>query len=274
MFFSLFLLIPTNSNAAYIQRINSLESEITVNEDSTLSVRDEIQFNITGKGMRRPLYKDFPTLCKDKLGKKYIVSYEILDVLRDDKPISYRTKRLINGWRLLLGKRNSVLPAGKYAYTIRYKTSRQISFFKDRDELFWNVTGNGWSLHIQRATATVILPGGANHSILESEAFTGDGGAGTRSARASHNSYRDPIFRTGRRLNPKEKFTIYLAWPKGFVDEPRSLQKTLYFMLDKRDSICALLLLVLLWGYYMVCWNISKKPPEKHPISRSKFQCR
>ena len=69
------------------------------------------------------------------------------------------------------------LRPGVYTYTIRYRVDRELGFFKDFDELYWNVTGNGWTFAIDRAEAVIELPPGAK--ILKSAAYTGyQGGRG------------------------------------------------------------------------------------------------
>ena len=40
-----------------------------------------------------------------------------------------------------------------------YRTDRQMGYFSDHDELYWNATGNGWSFPIDHASARVLLPG-------------------------------------------------------------------------------------------------------------------
>ncbi len=67
------------------------------------------------------------------------------------------------------------LPPGDYTYTITYRTSRQLGFFDNHDELYWNVTGNGWAFAMDQVTATVILPPGA--ALTSAEAYTGPSGA-------------------------------------------------------------------------------------------------
>ena len=57
-----------------------------------------------------------------------------------------------------VGDKNRNLDAGVYTYTLSYRTNRQLGFFDDRDELYWNVTGNGWSFPIDAASASVRLP--------------------------------------------------------------------------------------------------------------------
>ena len=41
---------------------------------------------------------------------------------------------------------------------IRYTTTRQLGFFESYDELYWNVTGNGWIFPIDRAEVRIRLP--------------------------------------------------------------------------------------------------------------------
>ena len=44
-----------------------------------------------------------------------------------------------------LGAAQQMLPRGPHMYRISYRTARQLGFFERHDELYWNVTGNGWS---------------------------------------------------------------------------------------------------------------------------------
>ena len=57
-----------------------------------------------------------------------------------------------------LGDANVGLNPGEHTYSLRYRSDRQIGFFASRDELYWNVTGNGWAFPIDSASATVRLP--------------------------------------------------------------------------------------------------------------------
>ena len=51
-----------------------------------------------------------------------------------------------------------MLPHGEHTYELVYRTDRQMGYFADHDELYWNVTGNGWDFPIDRVTARVELP--------------------------------------------------------------------------------------------------------------------
>ena len=73
---------------------------------------------------------------------------------------TFRVEDFANGKRIYLGDPNAIVPRGRHVYTISYTTNRQLGFFKDHDELYWNATGNGWIFPIRHASATVHLPAG------------------------------------------------------------------------------------------------------------------
>ena len=52
---------------------------------------------------------------------------------------------------IYVGAKNIMLPPGDHTYTLTYATRRQLGFFDDHDELYWNVTGNGWTFPIRQA---------------------------------------------------------------------------------------------------------------------------
>ena len=54
-----------------------------------------------------------------------------------------------------IGDKDVFLEDGLHRYVIRYRTTRQIGFFEKYDELYWNVTGNGWDFAIDSARVTI-----------------------------------------------------------------------------------------------------------------------
>lgn len=63
----------------------------------------------------------------------------------------YNTR--IQSFPLLLIARPFHFHAAEYGYALRYRTSRLIGYFENHDELYWNVTGLGWSFTIERHRA-------------------------------------------------------------------------------------------------------------------------
>lgn len=165
------------SARAQDERILSFHSDITVNPNASMLVRETIKVRSAGDQIRRGIYRDFPTRYKDRLGNQYVVGFAVLEVQRDGKPEPSRIERQSNGERVYIGRKNVYLDPGEYTYTLVYRTTRQLGFFPDHDELYWNVTGNGWIFPIDAASATVTLPKGIVKEALWRDAYTGPQGS-------------------------------------------------------------------------------------------------
>ena len=74
-----------------------------------------------------------------------------------------------------MGDSNVYLDPGIYTYQLRYRTSRQLGFFDNQDELYWNVTGTGWAFDIHKAAARLTLPDTADTISLSG--YTGPQGS-------------------------------------------------------------------------------------------------
>ncbi|QQS35379.1 MAG: DUF2207 domain-containing protein [Ignavibacteriales bacterium] len=249
------------------ERIESYHSEIKINTDGSMNVEETIKVYSLGQQIKRGIFRDFPTRYKDDYGNKVIVDFELLETLRDGKTEPNHYENVSNGIRIYLGSENIFLTPRKfYTYTIRYKTSRQLGFFKDHDELYWNVTGNGWAFEIQKATARITLPEGISKDDLKAYAFTGQFGSKGRNYTYKINPDASVEFITKYSLNGYEGLTVVVEFPKGFVKEADTSQKINYFIKDNRSIIIALAGLVILFLYYIFFWFRYGRDPEKQTI--------
>ncbi|MDP6136428.1 MAG: DUF2207 domain-containing protein, partial [Arenicellales bacterium] len=130
------------------ERILSFESLVTVEKSGTLTVTETITVLAEGKKIKRGIYRDFPTHYRDRAGNNYTVGFELLSVTRDGLPEPHHIGDLDNGVRVKVGESNTFLQPGKYAYTLTYRSNRQIGFFDTHDELYWNATPHDWSFPI------------------------------------------------------------------------------------------------------------------------------
>jgi len=252
------------SRAFQKEGILDFKSRIQIFQDGSMRVDETIKVVSTGRNIRHGIYRDFPTTYKDAYGNTYRVDFRILKVFRDGRPESYHLKNLSNGVRIYMGKKNVLLRPGIYTYTLVYKTNRQLGFFKDHDELFWNVTGNAWRFPIAHAEAMVVLPQGAR--ITRYTAYTGVQGSRGKAFKVEKNTNGNLVFYTTRTLAPHEGFTIVVAWPKGFVREPTAKEKAAYFIRDNGSIIAAALGLIVLFFYYFLTWLAVGKDPAKGTI--------
>jgi hypothetical protein len=150
-------------------------SEITVHEDGGVTVVETITVVATGNKIKRGIYRDFPTDYESTHGNWVRVGFEVLEVLRDGVPEPYFTKTQGNGVRVYMGSSDVFLTPDHYTYTLAFRTDRQVGFFEDFDELYFNAIAHGWEFPIERAKATVHLPRGAD--VMSTTAFTGHEGS-------------------------------------------------------------------------------------------------
>ena len=140
------------------ERILSFDSNITVQQDASLMVRETIRVQSTGDQIKHGIFRDFPTRYHDRLGNAFTVDFGLKSASRDQQPETYRIEDLRDGVRIRLGNPGLEVPAGEHTYEITYRVTRELGFFANNDELYWNVTGNGWAFPIDTASATVTLP--------------------------------------------------------------------------------------------------------------------
>ena len=261
---ALILLLPVNAVA--VEEILDWHSDITVAADGSMKVTETIRVRAEGDQIKRGIYRDFPTTYRDRAGNRVTIGFNVLSVRRDGQPESYHTKDLSNGVRVYAGKSSVSLDPGEYIYDITYKTDRQLGFFESHDELYWNVTGNGWDFAIHGATATVSLPESIPAGELMMEGYVGPQVSKERNVTRNVLAPGKVSFSSNRMLQPREGLTIVLGWPKGIVTEPDEKEKAVQYVSDNKTvvfSVAGLLLLIL---YYLIVWNKVGKDPEKGTV--------
>lgn len=258
------LVAPAAVCPAAEESILSFHSYLAVQPDASLEVTETIRVKAAGREIRRGIVREFPTRYRDRFGNPVTVDFEVREVLRDGRPEPYHLKSVANGVQVYIGHKDVFLPPGTYTYTLRYRTTRQLGFFPDFDELYWNVTGHGWVFPILTAEAVVELPPGAK--VLQSAAYTGPYGSKEQAYRLRLDDAGRPVFTTTRPLAPREGFTIAVAWPKGFVSQPSPAARTRFFFRDHLSTLVGLTGFLLLLGYYVLVWRRVGRDPEPGPI--------
>ncbi|HKE49665.1 MAG TPA: DUF2207 domain-containing protein, partial [Rhodanobacteraceae bacterium] len=244
------------------ESILEFRSDIVVAPDASMQVTETIRVHAEEDQIRHGIYRDFPTDYKDNLGNQVHVAFEPLSVTRDGKPEPYHGSGLSNGTRVYFGSEDVLLQTGDYTYVFRYRTTRQLGFFADHDELYWNVTGNGWDFPIEAASATVTLPGSIPPESLHLEAYTGEQGAKGRDFEARADAPSHATFRATRTFQPHEGLTIVVGFPKGGVAAPTTTQRVNWFLHDNGGVLVGGAGLLLMWLYYLWQWFRVGRDPK------------
>jgi uncharacterized membrane protein YgcG len=248
------------------ERILDYRSQITINENGYLTVTETIRVQAEGDKIKRGIYRDFPTRYKDKLGNHFVVEFDVISVQRDGRTESWHSEKKTNGVRVYIGSANRLLESGMHEYEIGFVTNRQLGFFKEHDELWWNVTGNGWNFPIDRVVATVDFPFRVAAEGLELSVYMGRHGSKETSALAEVVNASQVRFETTRPLKPWEGMSLVVAWPKGLVDEPGSGQKLRWFLNDNGAAVVLLLGLLATFAWYYWAWSKVGRDPAKGVI--------
>jgi hypothetical protein len=258
--FLLGLLLTFAAPALAEERIVNFVSDVTVNTDASLTVHETITVIAEGNEIRRGIFRDFPTDYIDRHGVRLRVGLDVLDVRRDGRDEPFAIESLSNGKRIRIGDKDVFIDPGMHQYDITYRTTRQVGFFETFDELYWNVTGNGWLFPIERAQVAIRLPPGAE--IGEHAEYTGRQGSRGTDSRVTSVSGGEYRAETTRRLEPEEGFTVAVAWQKGLVTPPSDQQKLGWWVADNAGYAGLILTLLASLSYFMFAWNkVGRDPP-------------
>lgn len=226
--------------------IKSYDVEVQIHQDSSMTVTENITAAVENIEINRGIVRVFPVRYTDSHGRIVRVGFDVLDVKIDGR----RTKRNIasNGdyQELRIGDPDRMLSPGDHTFAITYKTTRQLRFFEDFDELYWNVTGNDWTFPILSASVSVALPdkdwGEGFNSI---EWYSGVyGKKGTRNEAVL---LPGGAVKTTRAFRPGEGLTVVYTWPKGLVAPPPPKQEN---AAAQTGVALMTLLLISLWLAY------------------------
>lgn len=221
-FISLIFALPVS--AQYFT-INNFHSDIVIKEDSSFVVKETIKVEFHRQ--RHGIYREIPFKYTDEFFKTTKTPLKVLSVTDESgNKWKYRVRRTGNVITIRIGDPN-VYISGKQTYVITYEVKNALHFFKDHDELYWNVTGNYWQAPIKEASADVTLNIRNKSEKLWAACYTGP--YGSRSSlctfRTSDNSAE---FQTKKVFNVGEGFTIAFGWDKGLITPPSYAQRFLW----------------------------------------------
>lgn len=267
-FFALLLILGFAGTAAAQEEIRQFHSVIDVGADASLTVTETITVNVEGRDISRGIYRDIPLRYEDANGRIREVKLDVRSVTRDGKTEPFKTEHKSGVLRIQIGSANLLLDHGIHKYEITYETNRQIRYFSDHDELYWNVTGNAWVFPILQASAEVRLPDGVQATDVAY--FTGGYGTTGQSARSELVENGNKIlFETTGSLNPREGLTVVVAFPKGVVAPVSEAELRADWLQDNLSWLVGAIALGFIFVFYTLAWvRVGRDPPEETIVPR------
>ena len=247
------------SRAHAAEYIRQFVSDVTVEKSGVYDVSEMITVNAEGDQIRRGIYRDFPLRFKTADGRSGDVTFKLKSVLLDGKPVAHHTESIRGGIRIYLGSADTKLSFGEHSFILNYETDRQVRYFDDHDEIYWNATGNFWAFPIDKAYARITLPEGVTPEDVTY--YTGAYGSTAQNARSEVDG-NVITFMTTKPLAPKEGLSVVVAVPKGAIDAPTASQSAAWFLSDYRNYFIGSICLILVFGYYLVSWLSVGRDPK------------
>jgi len=240
--------------------IDSFASAITLEKSGAMTVAETITVNAEGNRINHGIFRDFPLYFTDAEGRRRSVDFDMVSVTRDGEDEPWHTESISGGIRIYAGSADVSVTPGRHRYVFTYKTNRQIRYFDDHAELYWNVTGNGWIFPIRSATATVQLPPGV--AATDTVFFTGPQGATGKNARVDE-AGAGLVFATTAPLAAGEGLTFAIRMPKGSIDPPSADMESTWWLKDNRNYFIGFGGLILVFAYYTRSWLKVGRDPAR-----------
>lgn len=192
--------------------INNFDSQINIQSDGVVNVTESIEADF-GTLAGQSFYRSIPYRYQNDDGTYYYSTLTSISVLRDQVLENYHQTNGDDSILLSIGDEGETT-TGSHTYQIKYSVSGILRANENYDELYWNVTGGGWPITINKISATVTLP---KPSIIQTSCFHGSGGA--NGASECETAVPTPIMAVFKHnsLAPSEGFTVAAGYSKGLV---------------------------------------------------------
>jgi len=229
-----FLLLPSifvlEASAQTTQEeISLFKTEVVLEESTDINIREEIHYVFPQP--KRGIIREIPVDYKVQGGLKrpttlvlnalYYYSVNNPEARFDDYE---RSKD--SGYAIFKIGNPDVTITGEYVYVIDYTLKDAINYFDDYDELYLNITGDGWTVPIKEASSQITTPG----EIIDQLCFTGPIGSTESNCSFEPISKNEVGVFTNSQLNSREGLTVALKMPKGTLEDTTESQRIAFLV--------------------------------------------
>lgn len=254
------LFLSASASVSAEERILRFLSDVQIQKDSSLEVVETIDVRAEHGNINHGIYRDFPTRYAGRHGSQVRVGFKFEGATLDGASVPAEVEPFHNGVRIKVGDPDRYVDLGEHRFVIRYRTTRQIGRFKDFDELYWNVTGNGWIFPIDLAQVRIRLPEAV--SFGKRAMYTGPQGSTASNAEVLSERSGEIVFQTTSPLGPYEGLTVAAAFPKGVVANPTEGSRIADWLADNGPPLTGGAALLGLLAFYYFAWQRVGRDPR------------
>ncbi len=245
LFFSLFWDIPLIKAAASSEYIiDNFASEITINQDTSLTIKETITVNFSFP--KHGIFRIIPVIYTSG-GKTIKAKIEVLSVTNEQgESYQYTVSPYSQSIKIQIGDPQKTI-TGSHTYIIGYTIDKVLLSYDDHEEFYWNVTGHEWDATIKESSAVVKSPWA---EITKVSCFAGQAG-GQEQQCNSHFNAQEALFSSKISLRPGDDFTIVVALSKdNQLNFPGLIEKIITFLTNNWGYLVAIfpfLIMFIIW---------------------------
>lgn len=204
--FFIFIFIPKDVFAQ--EKIDSFNTKITASQNGDMTIEENIIYDF-GLSDRHGIFRYIPLVSQ--IGDLYrVIDVQFLEVKRDGKNEKYQVDHQSDQTEVKIGDKDKTI-SGPHLYQIKYQVKNGIgSNYSDHDEIYWNITGEGWQVPISSVSATITTD--FNLTPNQTRCFTGSPGSTLEYCQIESLPNAKKITTT-RTLEPYEGLTIVTSFP-------------------------------------------------------------
>jgi len=253
--------------------IRSYDAQIAVQKDGEIEVKEKIEYDFEYL-YKHGIYREIPYIKKNSDGKEYKLEVKIKSVVDESgKKYEYLISDVNGQMNIKIGDANRTI-TGLHTYSITYSVRGALSYFSNKDELYWNVTGNEWQIPLQNVSATVRLPSDIAISDIQSICYTGLSGSSQKNCKIISESASTTI--STSQLSSNEGLTLVIGFPKGHVAiiepvEYTAFENTWYGKLLLGLLFGLLGIIALIWYLFLpiyipLKWYLTGRDPRSESV--------
>jgi hypothetical protein len=243
-------------------RIREFNALLTVHSDGTLDVVEQLTIRFDGQwnGLNRDLSLHHNT-AQGRATKLDVDVGAVTDA--SGQPLVVEHQSMDGGWT---HRFHIYIPGARDAdrtIIIRYRVQNAIRFFFASspvgalDELYWNVTGNEWTMPIDSVHARVVLPDGVTPT--RTAVYTGSTGSIESDATIEKDG-NEVGFTLRHGLGPYQGVTIGVGWPPGHIaTRPSQAREQLMGIVGWSPLLIPLIVLLLVYRH----WDKKGRDPKE-----------
>jgi uncharacterized membrane protein YgcG len=246
--------LPAQQKSYWIERF---DARIGVNRDGSIDVTETITAHFVGSW--NGLYRTIPVTYRTAQGLNWTLGVRLVSA-HDDAGHDLRTETSREAHYI---KYKVWIPGAANAnrtLVLRYRATNGLRFFEEHDELYWNVTGDEWTVPIKTAAAEIVLPGGTTG--VRSIAFNGAYGSTAQDAKVDIQGNVVRITMP-HPLSYREGLTAVVGWDKGVVSEPSTADRIVAVLRSNWPLLIPIPVFLLVFAM----WRRSGRDPRQRPIA-------